>query len=216
MTAQAQGLRSPLAAASFTLRASFWLAVRPLTIPRAPACAIFLLLFALGAVQSAIAQSQVDEYRVKAAFLFHFGQLADWPLSAFANEKKTFTVCILGDDPFLGELEETVEGKLIGLRTVHVVHVKQLQGAPVCQILFFGQRTDKNRAAMLSQLINVPVLTVGENDEFLEQGGMIHFFLDDNKIRFDINLDAAERSGLKLDSRLLLLARTVVGNRKGG
>ncbi len=130
-------------------------------------------------------------------------------------KKKTFTVCTLGDDPFLGELEETVEGTSIGLRTVRVVHVKQLQDAPVCQILFFGQRADKNLAAVLSQLVNVPVLTVGENDEFLQQGGMIHFFLDDNKIRFDINLDAAERSGLRLDSRLLL-ARTVVGNRKGG
>jgi hypothetical protein len=67
-------------------------------------------------------------------------------------------------------------------------------------------------AATLSQLVNVPVLTVGEND--VQQGGMIH--LDDNKIRFDINLDAAERSGRKLALRLLLMARTVVGNRKGG
>ncbi len=96
---------------------------------------MFLLLFALGTAQSSIAQSQVDEYRVKAAFLFHFGHLADWPSAAFANEKKTFTVCTLGDEiRSSAELEETVEGKSIGLRTVRVVHVKQPQDAQVCQM----------------------------------------------------------------------------------
>jgi hypothetical protein len=183
---------------------------------RAPACAILMLLFAAGAAQRCLGQSQEDEYRVKAAFLFHFGELADWPAGTFASDKQTFNVCTLGYDPFLGELEDTVGGKTIGTRMVKVQHLKLPQDAMGCQILFFGAGAGKSLSTILSQLGNDPILTVGENDEFLQQGGMIHFFLEDNKIRFDINLDAADRAGLKIGARLLLLARNVVGSRKGG
>jgi len=185
-------------------------------IPSALACAVLALLSAVGIAQRCVAQSQEDEYRVKAAFLFHFGELADWPPAAFRSDRQTFNVCTLGDDPFLGELEDTVGGKLIGARIVKVQHLKQPQEALGCQILFFGPRTDKSLPAILSQLGNDPILTVGENDEFLQQGGIIYFFLEDNKIRFDINLNAADRAGLKIGARLLLLARNVIGTRKGG
>ena len=177
-----------------------------------------LLQFAIvGAVSSLLPANayaqQTEEYHVKAAFLFHFAQLVDWPAPAAGGENKPLTLCTIGHDPFDGGLEATLQGKSIGIRALQIRHLKLTQDAAGCQVLFIDSRDRKQISSVLAALKNEAVLTVGESDDFAKQGGMIGFSMDQDKVRFDINLDAALRVKLKISSRLLLLAKSVIGNR---
>jgi YfiR/HmsC-like len=177
---------------------------RGLSVPLA------LLLVALTG-SPVFSQSEADEYRVKAAFLYHFAQLIDWPTDPPGDPKSAFLVCTLGTDPFHGDLESTIGGKSIGKRTIEIKHFKQPQEASGCEILFIARTENQRLPAILGPLAAAPILTVGEADDFVQRGGTIRFFLEDSKIRFDINLDAANHSGLHISSRLLLLAKNVIG-----
>jgi hypothetical protein len=156
-------------------------------------------------------QSTDEEYRVKAAFIFHFAQLVDWPPETPMGAGNSLYICTIGDDPFQGALESTVEGKSVGDRIVHVRHLKQAADMHACQVLFLGKSQSKSIPVLLANLHNAPVLTVGESSGFLGAGGMICFVREDNNVRFGINLDAAESAKLKIGSRLLILAQTVIG-----
>jgi hypothetical protein len=161
------------------------------------------------------AQSDAAEYRVKAAFLFHFAQFVDWPADAFKDGNSPMTYCIIGEDPFHGALDETLKGKVIGARPVTVQHLKQSQQVQGCQILFIAAGETKRLSATLASMKGSPVLTVGESEHFAQDGGMIGFFLEENKIRFEINLETATQAKLKISARLLALAKTVIGDPRG-
>ena len=161
-----------------------------------------------GAPQPAGAQPATEEYKVKAAFLFHFAQLVEWPAALNAGDQSV-NLCVFADEPRLQELQSTIEGKLIGTRVLHVRLISQQQTMQGCNILFLSRDEGWRQAAILKSLRGQPVLTVGETDSFLSDGGMIRLRLDDDKIRFDINAGAADSSQLKISSRLLLLATTV-------
>jgi hypothetical protein len=156
-----------------------------------------------------------SEYQVKAAFLFHFAQFVDWPAEAFKGADSPLTYCTVGEDPFHGALDASLNGKMIGARALRVQHFKQVQETQECQVLFLGTAEKKTLAAVLGRLKGEPILTVGESENFAQGGGIIGFFLEENKVRFDINLDAAARARLKISARLLALAKTVIGGPKG-
>lgn len=173
-----------------------------------------LVIFSTGSIH---AQSSGEEYQVKGAFLFHFAQLVDWPQKSFENGDQSLFLCIFEDEAHREELENTVEGKAVGTRVLHVKHIQKAQDIQGCHILFLGKDESKHSSTLLAGLRNVPVLTVGETDNFSHAGGMIRFHLKENKIRFDINLDTADSAGLKISSRLLLLATHVTrGNEETG
>ncbi len=177
---------------------------------RAPSCCSLLLLLIVVAIPACVqAQAKTEEYHVKAGFLFHFAQLVDWPASAAGTSD--FALCMLGDDPFQGQLESTLDGKAIGTRPIHVLHLKQAQEARNCQVLFISNSEDQRLPKIIGDLGNSAVMTVGEANDFIERGGMIRFVLDQDKVRFEINLKAADPAGLKFSSRLLLLAKNVFG-----
>jgi len=195
-----------------TLRAP---AARPLTNTRALRSIAWLtillcLLLAAGRERSG-AQSTDEEYRVKAAFIFHFAQLVDWPPETRTGAANSLFLCTIGDDPFQGALENTVAGKAVGDRILVVRHLKQADDAQACHVLFLGKAESKRIPTLLTNLHNAPILTVGESPGFLGAGGMICFVLEDSNVRFGINLDAAGSAKLKIGSRLLILAQTVIG-----
>jgi YfiR/HmsC-like len=195
-----------------TLRAP---AAHPLTNTRAPRSIAWLtillcLLLAAGRERSG-AQSTDEEYRVKAAFIFHFAQLVDWPPETRTGAANSLFLCTIGDDPFQGALESTVAGKAVGDRILVVRHLKQADDVQACHVLFLGKAESKRIPTLLTNLHNAPILTVGESPGFLGAGGMICFVLEDNNVRFGINLDAAESAKLKIGARLLVLAQTVIG-----
>ncbi len=176
--------------------------------------AIWLVIFW---VKSTYPQSSGDEYRVKAAFLFHFAQLVDWPPQALRDGDRSLSLCIFEDEPHREELESTIEGKTVRGHVLHVKHIRKEQDIQGCHILFLGQDESKHSPTLLTGLRNIPILTIGETDNFSRAGGMIRFHVEDNRIRFDINLEAAETARLKISSRLLLLATHVTrGNEESG
>jgi YfiR/HmsC-like len=156
------------------------------------------------------------EYEVKAAFLFRFAQFVEWPPDTFKGAAEPFTYCTIGDDPFHGALERTLNGKTIGQRALRVEHLNGAGKVGECQVLFIGGAGDRKHVeAMLIDTGKLPILTVGEADRFAENGGAIGFCTEDNKIRFEVNLDAAGKAGLKISAKLLALAKTVLGAPKG-
>jgi YfiR/HmsC-like len=156
------------------------------------------------------------EYEVKAAFLFRFAQFVEWPADTFKGTGEPFTYCTIGDDPFRGALERTLNGKTIGQRALRVEHLNGAGKIGECQVLFVGGSEDgKHVEEILASTGRLPILTVGEADRFAENGGAIGFCTEDNKIRFEVNLDAAGKAGLKISAKLLALAKTVLGAPKG-
>ena len=176
--------------------------------------AVFFLLLG-GDGKGTKAQPANEEYRVKAAFIFHFAQLVDWPPETQTGTDNSLVLCTLGDDPFQGLLEGTVGGKAIGNRILRIRHLEEAEGMQTCQIVFLGRAQSKRIPMLVATLHNAPVLTVGETAGFLDAGGMIDFLLEGNKVRFEVNLDAAESANLKIGSRLLVLAQRVVGESHG-
>ena len=159
--------------------------------------------------------NSTGEYAVKAAFLFHFAQFVEWPPAAFKDANSPMTYCTLGVDPFRGSLDESFRGKTIGERVIRVQHLRPGEGIQDCQILFIGAGENKRAAGILANVKGNAILTVGESQDFAEDGGMIGFCLEGNKIRFNINLAAASAAKLKMSARLLTLAKTVIGTPGG-
>ncbi len=160
-------------------------------------------------------QTPVEEYQVKAAFLFHFAQLVAWPPDTLNPNDHSIFVCTYGDDPFHGQLE-AFEGKPVQSRIFRVRHLKERQDVSDCQIVFFGHNEGSHLSPLLTQLKTAPVLTVGEGDKFVQQGGIIGFCWEGKKIRFEISAEAAERARLRVSSQLLMLAKRVVGSAHPG
>jgi len=149
----------------------------------------------------------VLEYEVKAAFLLNFAKFVDWPPSAFASADSPIAICILGRDPFGRTIDDAVQDEAVNGRKVVVRRITQAPAPRSCQIVF-TEETGKETRAILSSL-GPGVLTVGEGDSFVREGGIIGFLIESRHVRFDIDRKAAELAELKLSSRLLAVARTV-------
>jgi hypothetical protein len=143
-------------------------------------------------------------YRIKAAFLYHFSQFSTWPEAAFSGPQAPLRLCILGENPF-GEALEQLRGKTVQNRPLEIVHLPAGSTAFSCHIVFMGHMPETVLKATLSQLQGRPVLTVGEQEAFLKQGGMIRLFEYKNRLQFEINVAALRRSGLQLSSRVIRL-----------
>lgn len=153
------------------------------------------------------------EYTVKAAFLFHFAQFVEWPEGTFQNTNSPLVYCTIGEDPFQGALEASFKGKAIGPHSLQVKHLKDSSEAHGCHVVFLG-KVKRRVPEELAILQGYPILTIGETEHFVKDSGMIGFCMEENKIRFNINLEAAEKSNLKISARLLMLAKTVIGKPK--
>ena len=181
-------------------------------------CASGLAALVLAVLASApsipLARAQArppSEYQVKAAFLFNFAKFIDWRPASFASPQAPFSICLLGKDPFGQVIDDSLQGKSIGEHAVTVQRVKEAAQARHCQIVFAEVSELGSVATILEELRGANVLLVGEADGFAAAGGTIQFTLEENHVRFLINVDAADRAGLKFSSKLLALAKIVHG-----
>lgn len=149
---------------------------------------------------------QTLEYEVKAAFLLNFAKFVEWPANAFADSSAPLAICILGKDPFGRAIDDLVQGETVNGRKLVVRRIGQLPAQQACQILF-TQEPGKDATKTLSALRNV--LTVGEGENFVHDGGIIGFVIEKRRVRFDISPSAANAAGLKLSSKLLSVARAI-------
>ena len=169
-----------------------------------------LVFFAQLLPPCAFCQSQrANANQVQAAYLYNFGKFIKWPAVAPANQSGAFTICAFDNDSFGPVLQSTLAGESVGGKPVAVKRIARPQDAGDCHILFIGSGQDKDLKEILTALDDESVLTVSDIPDFSKRGGMIQFFVDGSRIRFEINLEGAEKSHLQFPSELLKVAAAV-------
>lgn len=152
-----------------------------------------------------------NEYTVKAVFLYSFGRYVQWPEAAFASASEPFVIGILGEDAFDGALDEIAAKKTIQGRPIVVQRFAALPDyRPPCHILFVSRSVSADeQAALLGQNATQPVFIVGETPGYAERGANANFFVDGERIRFELNVQTARHAQLRMDAKLLSLGKAV-------
>ena len=158
-------------------------------------------IFASASVVVPHAQEISQEYQIKAAYLYNFLKYVDWPEPI----NRTFRICVAGQNPFGSVLDGLTSNERVRGNPVKTEIILGFE--PGCDVIFTPRTS--NIPAYLQGAAGMPILTVGETPRFIEQGGIVNFFLENGKVRFAINRNAAERAGLRFSSRLLQLAKIV-------
>ena len=159
---------------------------------------------------SAARAQETLERDVKAAFLYNFTKFVEWPASAFQSAADPLRICVLADAAFTRSVDEIIVGEKVRGRALQRVTPAPSELAR-CHVLYFGTAESARAEKLLSGLGAAPVLAVGESPEFLEHGGTIAFALVNDRVRFDVNILAAQRAGVTISSKLLRIARDVKG-----
>ncbi len=151
----------------------------------------------------------LGEYEVKAAFLFNFLKFVKWSPNRPTDDTSTIGVCVLAGEDVARTIDGTIGGKAVRDKQVVVHRLLRAKVDPSCQILFLSGDGGAKEPDLLRSSADAGVLTVGDADGFAARGGVIAFRVEDGKVRFDINTDAAKRAHLELSSQLLKLANIV-------
>ena len=153
------------------------------------------------------------DFQVKAAFLVNFPKYVDWPSTVFAQTNSPITIAIFGDDNVADEFGNMIAGgRTVSGRPVVLKRItKEEQIGADCQILFIAYSERQRVPAILEKVRGTGILTVGDNEDFIDRGGIINLVHRDRKIRLQINLDAAGQTHLKISTRLLMVADSVKG-----
>ena len=171
-----------------------------------------------------------SKYETKAGYLLNFAEFIEWPAGAFSNEKSPIVLGVVGKDPFGVELDK-LQGKSVNGRAFEIrrfkgamefrgeetpgrrqddlpaKQAKKLAEMKSCHILFITSSEKNFLTQTLKTFRGTSVLTVGETDSFVREGGIITFVDSENNVQLEINLAAAEQARLKISSKLLSLAK---------
>ena len=152
-------------------------------------------------------ETESIENELKANYLFKFANYVRWPSSAFPSLNSALSLCIVGEDPFGAALDNAVGDQRIDSRSVVVRRLKQIGRESGCHILYVGISDSQRARQTLDTIRGTNVLTV--TDAHGPETGIINFVVKDNRLRFNIDDDAADQNGLVLSSKLLSLAVNV-------
>ena len=175
---------------------------------------IALLSLYVGSNRAYGGEISLTESQVKALFLLNFAKYVEWPSTAFAAVDAPIVIGVIGEGNFEGELSAAVGNKSVDGRSIHVRQLQTPQEWDTCHILFIRASKKAGLDEILGRIKTKPILTVGETDRFMEQGGAINFVKKEGKIRLEINLDAAQTAGVQISSKLLNVADAVKGRTK--
>jgi YfiR/HmsC-like len=185
-------------------------------ISATPKCGLFVLLCALFFVPCSQAQkSKPTDYQVKAVYLMNFARFVEWP-DKLGMRQDSFTICVFGPDPFGRTLDTMLAGETIAGRGAVAKRVSTPQDFSDCRILFVSSAETGSLSRIVEAANKQGVLTVSDLPHFAGRGGMIQFVTDDKRVRFEVNLTAAQRAGLTLSSELLKVATLVHTNETAG
>jgi hypothetical protein len=176
--------------------------------------AIGLLTLAVSLVateRSLGADAAYTEYQVKALFLYNFSKYVDWPASTFSQTDTPITIGVLGENKFGHDLEKAVAGKTVGGRKIVVQMVGMEADWSKCNILFISSSENRHLVEILDKVKTLPVLTVGESSQFVQDGGIINFMKKADTVRLEVDLNAAQLAKLQISSKLLKVADTIHG-----
>lgn len=163
---------------------------------------VFFLFVWLVTMPDYVEASVYDENQIKAAFLYNFPKFVELP----AND--TLTLCIIGDDS-LGDAMGALDGQITAGKRLVVKRVNSVSEIASCQILFVSSSERNNLGSILNYTRQKQILTVGDTPDFSKKGGIINFYSEENHVKIEINVDAAEQAKLKISSKLLKLSRII-------
>lgn len=163
---------------------------------------ILLLVWAVITAQS----TAVSSAEIKAAFLYNFATFSEWPSEAFSNSNSPFTIGILGDNPFGTVLNDIIRNETKEGHPLTVKYFNKIEDVKNCQILFVNMPKSDTQVQAITALKKQNVLTVSDTPDFVSKGGMIRFFIENNKLRFQVNLGAVKEGNIVISSKLLRLA----------
>ncbi len=170
---------------------------------------VFAIMIMWLGVSTAKAQDAELEYKVKAAFLYNFIGFVEWPTNKLSRADKEVIIGCLPDDPATPVLAHALEGKIADGRRIKVVTLREGEEAESCHLLFISRSRRGQIGDVLTRLKKAPVLTVSEVEQFAERGGMINLVRHERTFRFEVNLGAAERAGLRISSKLSSMATLI-------
>ena len=160
--------------------------------------------------RGAFADAQaVSEYQVKAAYLYNFTKFVEWPAGTFATASDPIRLCVLNDKLFQAQLNQIAGSRQIAGHPVLVVLITDPKQSRGCHELFIGASERQGTLQILDSVRGASVLTVGETDAFVEQGGIINFVVLGDHVQFQVNQKAATQAGLHMSSQLLSVAKRV-------
>ncbi len=196
-------------------------------------CIYELILWMVLLTPAQAGDPSAREYEVKAGFLYNFTTFVEWSKEKQSEANEAVVIGIIGKDPF-GNIFDPLKNKKVNQGHLIIKRFQGLQGqkksadqdedvlAPdlevmqPCHILFVCRSERDKLATILDMVKDSHVLTVGEWDGFLEAGGILNFIMEENKVRFEINMAAAKRADLKIRSKLLRLARRLIERDNAG
>ena len=146
---------------------------------------------------------------VKAVFLYNFSQFVEWPANLFSTPNEPFVIAILGENPFGPYLEETIRNEKMNGHPLVIKYFTQPEEMKGCHILFINKKNLSQLSQTLTALKNRSVLTVSDSPAFAQNGGMIQFFIENNKVKFEVNMEAVKDANLSISSKMLRLAQIV-------
>lgn len=153
---------------------------------------------------------RVDEYALKAAFLFHFTAFVEWPDSAFASPDAEFRICLVGGNPF-GEAIFALQSRRYRERAIAIVLPQSAEQARQCQIIYFHDGIDADYRPLAFGQAALPLLSVSSAEDFAAAGGAIGFLLEAGRVRMEVNVAATQAADLRVSAKLLEVASRIVG-----
>ena len=179
--------------------------------------AAILLALAVSPCLARVPASETEtplEYQIKAAFIYNFTGFVEWPPETSPRTSRPLTIGVLGKDPFGDALDLAIKGKAVHGSNILIRRFARIEDLDRCDLLFISRDMLDRLDVILKRIVGQHVLTVAEEHARLQDDVVITLLISDNKVRFEINRDAAEAEGLTISSKLLSLAQAVRHDRK--
>jgi hypothetical protein len=173
-------------------------------------CGLASLLLYL-ACEPVVAADQPEslEFPVKASYLYKFAPFVEWPAGTFASPTSPIVLCVVGMDPFGDVLDRAVAGERVGERPIIVRRLRVVDRNSGCHIMYISGSPEQSVGAALQAVERAPVLTITDARHPSSGTGIVHFVIQERRVRFQIDDMAAAQSGIKISSKLLNLAVSV-------
>lgn len=162
-----------------------------------------VLILAIGCSLGALGGSHAAEYEIKAEFLVNFAKFTEWP----GEVPGPLDLCVFGRDPFGASLSRAAERSRPRGQVIRVLRVDEIEELSGCKLAYISSSEAARLPEVLRTLRRASVLSVGEAPEFTRLGGVIRFLVEEEHVRFEVNLEAAKRAGLRIDARMLQIAK---------
>lgn len=168
-------------------------------------------LFSVAAAPSAVAQSNDDRImKVTVALIYRSSGFITWPETAFESEDSEFRIGVYGNEELADELKDATKGLEVKGHPISVIEIAEIDDIEDLHVLYVNSKTmDDFRSMTKEEMSKFPVLTISDDSEFMKDGGVLRIFVQNNKPKLQLNVDAAQRQQLTISSQLLKLAEVV-------